>query len=108
MKQTNTRAVNGQRFDRRAKLILGTATAILVALGTAIFLLSKPGAGDQAGTSIGDDLAGKYSFQVGDPGPGQIAPPIQLMSTAGNAFDLASLRGKTVLLYFRLVGGICG
>jgi peroxiredoxin len=106
MKQADAGAVKGQRLksqrlDRRSKLILGTATVILVALVTAIFLLSRPGTGDQVGASTGDDLAGKYNFQVGDPGPGQTAPPIQLMSTAGNAFDLASLRGKTVLLYFQ-------
>lgn len=40
--------------------------------------------------------AGKYSFQVGAPGPGQMAPPIRL-----GTFDLAALRGKTVLLYFQ-------
>ncbi len=95
MKQADAGAMKvprlkSQWLDRRAKLILGTAAVILVALGTAIVLLSRTETG-----------AGKYSFQVGDPGPGQIAPPIQLMSTAGAAFDLASLRGKTVLLYFQ-------
>jgi hypothetical protein len=39
--------------------------------------------------------AGKYRFQVGDPAPGQLAPPIRL-----GAFNLADQRGKTVLLYF--------
>lgn len=46
-------------------------------------------------------LAGKYRFQVGDPGPGQLAPPIRLMSTDGNVFDLSGMRGKSVLLYFQ-------
>ncbi len=40
-------------------------------------------------------------FQVGSPGPGEQAPAIQLPSTAGGKFDLASQRGKTVLLYFQ-------
>lgn len=44
---------------------------------------------------------GQYRFAVGDPGPGQPAPPIVLPSTAGGNFDLASLKGKTVLLYFQ-------
>lgn len=101
MKQADAGAVKIQRLDRRTKLILGTAAAILVSLVTAIVLLSRPGTGGHVGAPTSDDLAGKYSFQVGDPGPGQIAPPIQLMSTAGAAFDLASLRGKTVLLYFQ-------
>jgi peroxiredoxin len=39
---------------------------------------------------------GKFAFQVGTPHPGAMAPPIRL-----GGFDLASLRGKTVLLYFQ-------
>ncbi len=38
---------------------------------------------------------------MGSPGPGEMAPAIQLPSTAGGTFDLASQRGKTVLLYFQ-------
>jgi peroxiredoxin len=51
--------------------------------------------------SAGSGQAGKYAFQVGSPGPGQQAPPIVLPSTSGGTFDLASLHGKTVLLYFQ-------
>ncbi|RKF35735.1 peroxiredoxin [Paraburkholderia fungorum] len=101
MKQAQAKPFVGQRIDLRTKLILGVAIAILIGLVSAIVLLSRSNAPDHGGTSTGDDLAGKYSFQVGDPGPGQVAPPIQLMSTAGSAFDLASFRGKTVLLYFQ-------
>ena len=101
MKQAQEGTVANRRFDRRTKLILGTATAILIALVTSTVLLSRPKATEPISTSAGDALAGKYSFEVGDPGPGQPAPPIRLMSTAGNAFDLAGFRGKTVLLYFQ-------
>lgn len=45
--------------------------------------------------------SGKYAFKVGYPGPGKMAPSIQLASTAGGTFDLAALNGKTVLLYFQ-------
>ena len=45
--------------------------------------------------------SGKYAFQVGDPGPGAQAPPIQLPSSSGGTFDLGAARGKTVLLYFQ-------
>jgi len=38
---------------------------------------------------------------VGSPGPGEQAPAIQLPSPAGGKFDVASQRGKTVLLYFQ-------
>lgn len=47
-----------------------------------------------AWTSSG--AAGKFPFQVGTPRPGAMAPPIRL-----GGFDLAALRGKTVLLYFQ-------
>ena len=100
MKQAQEGTFTSRRFDLRTKLILGTATAILIALVGAIVLLSRPKATEPIITSAGDSPAGKYIFQVGDPGPGQPAPPIRLMSTAGKAFDLAGFRGKTVLLYF--------
>lgn len=57
------------------------------------------GAADSSSSDAG--LAGKYAFQVGKPGPGEKAPPIKLPSTGGGTFDLASLRGQTVLLYFQ-------
>lgn len=45
--------------------------------------------------------AGRFRFEVGDPGPGEMAPPILLGSQATGTFDLAAQRGKTVLLYFQ-------
>ncbi len=76
-------------------LVLGLA---VIALGL-IFLLNNPGG--SAGSSAETGLAGKYAFQVGKPGPGEVAPPMQLPSTGGGTFDFASLRGQTVLLYFQ-------
>lgn len=76
-------------------LVLGLA---VMALG-AIFLLNNPGG--SAGSAADVGLAGKYAFQVGKPGPGEMAPPMQLPSTDGGTFELASLRGQTVLLYFQ-------
>lgn len=72
--------------------LAGAIGLAVVALG-AIFLLNRPGGGPSP--------SGEYAFQVGSPGPGEQAPPIRLPSTAGGSFDLASLRGKTVLLYFQ-------
>jgi len=69
----------------------------IIALGV-IFFLNNPNTGN---SSTSANQAGKYAFQVGVPGPGQQAPPITLPSTAGDTFDLASLHGKTVLLYFQ-------
>lgn len=51
-----------------------------------------------SGGGRGDD---RYPFAVGDPGPGETAPPIRLPSTDGGSFDLADMRGETVLLYFQ-------
>ncbi|CAJ0804018.1 MULTISPECIES: redoxin domain-containing protein [Ralstonia] len=45
--------------------------------------------------------SGRYPFQTGDPGPGTLAPPIQLRGVGGRDFDLRRLRGTTVLLYFQ-------
>lgn len=48
-----------------------------------------------------DASAGQYAFQVGKPGPGAQAPAIRLPSTGGGTFDLASLRGQRVLVFFQ-------
>lgn len=41
------------------------------------------------------------SYQVAEPGPGKVAPPLLLTATDGSRFDLSAWRGKTVLLYFQ-------
>lgn len=45
--------------------------------------------------------ASARSYQVADPGPGKVAPPLGLTATDGSRFDLSAWRGKTVLLYFQ-------
>ncbi len=49
----------------------------------------------------GSTSGGKYPFVIGDPGPGVVAPDVKLPSTSGGTFDLDSMRGQTVLLYFQ-------
>ena len=44
---------------------------------------------------------GPPAYQVGSPGIGQPAPGFTLPSSNGGAISLASLRGKTTLLYFQ-------
>mgnify|MGYP002777177082 CR=1 FL=1 len=51
--------------------------------------------------TAGTPLAGQYRFQVGTPGPGTMAPNVRLASSDGSEFNLAALRGKTVLLFFQ-------
>ncbi|KVS15056.1 hypothetical protein WK35_03880 [Burkholderia vietnamiensis] len=79
--------------------MLSAGLAVLVALVAAIFWIHAQQEAGRGGAF--GQLAGKYRFQVGDPGPGQLAPPIRLMSTDGNVFDLSGMRGKSVLLYFQ-------
>lgn len=85
----------GRKSARRRGLSSGAKVGAAILAGVAalavIFVLSNKG-----GPGGGD-----YAYQVGSPGPGQTAPPIRLPSTAGGTFDLASLRGETVLLYFQ-------
>lgn len=90
--------------ERARKLRLqvgGVVSAAVVALG---ILFALNGAGGPASAERGGQTAGgagEFPFAVGDPGPGQPAPPIALPSTDGGTFDLASERGKTVLIYFQ-------
>ena len=80
--QSPERSLSG--FSKKALAIVGIA---VVGLG-AIYWSSAQSA------------AGKFTFQVGDPAPGEIAPPIRLTS-GSDTFDLAAQRGETVLLYFQ-------
>jgi peroxiredoxin len=78
----------GRGLRNRVLVSVGGAIAVLAA----IFLISS------GGSSSG---GGSYAFEVGSPGAGQPAPPIQLADTQGGQFNLAAQRGKTVLLYFQ-------
>jgi len=82
---------------RRRGLSVGAIAAIVV--GIAIIVLG--GIYFLNNTSTSSSMAGQYPFRVGNPGPGTQAPAVTLPSTDGSTFDLASLRGKTVLLYFQ-------
>lgn len=87
------------RSKRKTGLGGGTKTIGVVLLGVlalaAIFYFSNK---DSTG---GTGKAGEFEFVVGQPGPGEKAPPMQLPSTDGSMFDLSQYGGKTVLLYFQ-------
>lgn len=76
----------------KAGVLIGIA---VILLGLIYFL------NNVNGSSATSSQTSTYPFQVGSPGPGEQAPSIKLQSTDGSTFDLASLRGKTVLLFFQ-------
>ncbi len=82
---------------RRGGLSVGVKLAGVVGLAIivllAIFLVANRGGGQQR--------AGRYAYQVGDPGPGATAPPIKLATTDGATFELGAPAGQTTLLYFQ-------
>jgi peroxiredoxin Q/BCP len=80
------------RTGVKAGVFIGVAVIIL---GVIYFLNTVNG------SSATSNQTSTYPFQVGNPGPGEQAPPIKLQSTDGSTFDLASLHGKTVLLFFQ-------
>lgn len=89
-----SRTGNARRSRRRRGLANWATVALAIGLGIAvlavIFFANTKGAG-----------AGRYAYQVGKPGPGEAAPGVQLSGTDGVTFDLASLRGQTVMLFFQ-------
>lgn len=78
-------------------LLVGAAVFLAVGIATlgAIFI------GNSGTPSSEGGQAGSFPVQVGNPGPGEEAPPMQLQDTEGETFDLSSKRGETVLLYFQ-------
>lgn len=98
-KAARTRAAETAAKRRLATRIAAFAGAGLLALGAFYWLNGRSSA--QTQSAARDPSAGKYVFQVGKPGPGATAPAIRLPSTTGGTFDLASLRGQRVLLYFQ-------
>lgn len=79
-------------------MLIILAVVGLAILALAVIFTSNSPDGSSSGVA---GQGGRYPFQVGTPGPGQEAPPIQLPSADGSNFDLATLQGKTVLLYFQ-------
>ena len=97
--------------NRRTVWIVAAVAVTALALAGAVVLASRKdgssnvavGAGSTKSGSAktGSPKAGKFRFEVGDPGPGKPAPPIVLTSSTLGKFDLAAQHGKGVLLYFQ-------
>lgn len=73
------------------------AAAVGVVVIAALYAIFSSSTSSQA-TASG---SGAYPYAVGNPGPGEPAPPMRLPSTDGGTFDLSDLEGERVMLYFQ-------
>ena len=93
---TTKAAVRGKARPATAKRpTWGLSNRVLALIGAGLLVL-----GGIYWMNAGS-AGGKFNFEVGSPGPGEMAPPIRLDSAEGDRFDLAAQRGKRVLLYFQ-------
>ncbi len=84
--------------DARRRWGVSAGVAVLViAIGVGLFALWR----SSTSNASPDAAGGTPVYAVGQPGPGQIAPGFALASSSGGTVSLASLHGKTVLLYFQ-------
>ena len=74
------------------------ALALIVVGGFALFYVAGKHNARPSGPRAGSS---SYPYVVGTPGVGTVAPAVKLPATTGAEFDLASQRGKQVLLYFQ-------
>lgn len=86
---------------RRPWVYAGVATLVLVVVIAGLYGIFRGNSPAPTGGGAATSGTAEYPYAVGQPGPGQRAPDFTLASTAGGQVSLASLRGKTVLLYFQ-------
>lgn len=97
--QREAQALDAERSGAlRRRVFAALGLAVVVLGGLFVFSNSNSGGGSSSSSSTG---GGKYPYQVGSPGPAQIAPAVRLPSAQGRQFELRAQRGKTVLLYFQ-------
>jgi peroxiredoxin len=96
-KASRARGGSAKRKRNERSLLVPAVVAVVVLF--AAFVLLRDGDAGTAAAGILESPSG-HAYQVGEPGPGEPAPPIQLQGTSG-PFDLEQLRGQRVLLYFQ-------
>ena len=84
----------GRSRSRRWLIAVGAVAVLIIVALYGVYRSGTPARGDDAGSS-------GFAYQVGQPGPGAMAPTFTLSATTGGQLNLASLRGKGVLLYFQ-------
>ena len=85
-----------RRSGHRPKgVVIAVAVGVVVIAGLYAIFSSSTSSSEAAGGS------GAYPYAIGNPGPGEAAPPMRLASTDGGTFDLADLEGERVMLYFQ-------
>jgi peroxiredoxin len=74
--------------------LLAGAAVLVAGVVVVIIMGSAPASAGSAGSTA-------YPYVVGSPGPGAEAPPIRLRAGDGTTFDLSTMRGKSVLVFFQ-------
>ena len=93
--RTSDRPSSQRPSGRRPKgIVIAAAVGIVVIAALYAIFSSNTSSQATGGT-------GAYPYAVGNPGPGEAAPPMRLPSTNGDTFDLANLEGERVMLYFQ-------
>ncbi len=90
-----------RRKLHRKNRMVSIAVKAIVIIGVAVIVLGVIYAFNNQGGTSSSSQSKTYPFDVGSPGPGELAPPIRLQSTDGSTFDLTAFRAKTVLLFFQ-------
>ena len=90
---TSARTTNAPDKTRRQLIIAVVASVVALAVLFGIYVSASPSQGELP-------AAGKIDYITAEPVSGP-APQMQLPSADGSTFDLAALRGETVLLYFQ-------
>ena len=100
MKPDNTHA---KRSSATLRVKIGAGIALGVTAFSLLWLSNVNSHSQTVGRAptTTHSAGGQFKFVVGSPGPGQEAPTIRLAASTGGHFDLATQRGKTVLLYFQ-------
>jgi peroxiredoxin len=90
------RAMGTKRAREIRAAWIRISVAAIVVVGALFGVYAFGGRGSAPG-----HMDGSGRVAAGEPGQGAMAPPLALPSAQGGTFDLASMRGSTVMLFFQ-------